>query len=121
MNSPNGSPGRTASGGQFAIGYWLTEPNPWLAGEGIRTCGVELRSFVVSRPSTDFRNDTSASISRSFFDLNTGRGSAVVVAEPGLATGTLGVSAARKDLWGAEANVWKNVTQAAPKLLSLNN
>src|SRR4051794_15506303 len=30
-------PGRTSPGGRFGVGYWLTEPNPWVWGEGIRT------------------------------------------------------------------------------------
>jgi hypothetical protein len=100
----HGDPG---SGARFAVGYWQVEDNPWVPG-GIRDYGAEAVVFFVGQRSADFRDASSPTIIRPFFDVNNHVESGFVVAAPGVATG--GVTAhAQSQLWGAEANVWKNL------------
>jgi hypothetical protein len=103
---------RFVSGGRLTLGYWLVEPNPWVTG-GIRTCGVEGNVFAVGAQSADFR-DAGSTILRPFESANSGLADNVVVAFPGLATGSLEVSAKRRDFYGAEVNIWKNVDYDYP-------
>src|SRR5262249_48758724 len=56
---------------------------------------------------------TSPTLLRSFFDLNDQTENSVVVAAPGVATGSISTTA-KADLWGAEANVWKNICYDTP-------
>jgi hypothetical protein len=104
---------RFVSGGRLSLGYWFVEPNPWVYG-GIRTCGVEGNVFVVGGQAADFRDAGSATILRPFGDANNGRSNNVVVAFPGLATGSFDVTARRSDFWGAEVNFVKNVDYDYP-------
>jgi hypothetical protein len=90
------------------IGYWLTEDNPWLPDCSIRDVGGEVRFSFVGRRSAHFENKTAPTIVRPFFDVNDRMQSAVIVAAPGLATGVIAATA-KVDVWGAEANFWKNV------------
>jgi hypothetical protein len=95
------------SGARLALGYWAIRDNPWVPG-GIRDLGAEAVFFFVGQRSLTFTDDTSPRIVRPFFDLNNRRESGFVVAAPGLATGGL-TAHAQANVWGAEANVWKNV------------
>lgn len=103
-----------ATGARLSVGYWLTEPSPWIAAEGVRTWGAEAAFFVVGQRSADVRDSTTPTILRPFFDVNTGRGTAFIVALPGLVSGTFEVAATRKEFWGAELNGWRNVTVDSP-------
>jgi hypothetical protein len=96
------------SGGRFALGYWLTDPNPYVPGGEVPRLGAEARFFFVPQRSVDFRDDLYTTLVRPFFDLNNRQESSVVVAAPGLATGSLNATASRS-MWGAEANAWGNV------------
>jgi hypothetical protein len=99
-----------ASGGRFALGYWLIEDNPWVP-QGIKDVGVEGRFFFVGRRSADLVVDdlnNSPTLFRPFFDLNNHVESGFLVAAPGIASGSV-TGHAQADMWGAEANVWKNV------------
>ncbi len=95
------------SGGRFRIGYWQTQENPWVPG-GIRDVGVEAVVFFVGQRSVDFADKSSSTIFRPFFDVNHQAPSGFVVSFPGLASGAVRAHS-QADLWGAEANVWKNV------------
>ena len=95
------------SGGRFTFGYWQTEDNPWVPG-GIRDRGGEARFFFVGSRSGDISTTVPATLFRPFFDLNDRTILGFLVASPGIATG--GINAhAQIDMWGAEANFWKNV------------
>jgi hypothetical protein len=95
------------SGGRLALGCWAIQDNPWIAG-GIRDLGAETVFFFVGQRSDNFVDNISPNIVRPFFDVNNRLESGFVVAAPGLATG--GVAAhSQANVWGAEANVWKNV------------
>jgi hypothetical protein len=100
-------------GARFAVGYWLTEPNPWVPGGQIRDLGAEVRSFFVGQRSVTASRVGTPTLVRPFFDLNDNQVSAVIVAAPGLATGAL-MGTAKASLWGTEANVWKNLCYDAP-------
>jgi hypothetical protein len=94
------------SGARVALGYWLTQANPFMPGGFTPCLGVETRFFAVAQRSFGFNDAASSVITRPFFDLNDEQPSAVIVAAPGLASGA--ISATVQDrLWGAEANVWK--------------
>jgi hypothetical protein len=95
-------------GVQVSLGYWFLEPSYFMPNAGIRTFGVETKFFVLGERSRTAQNDTSPTIIRPFFDLNSRQESGFVVAAPGLATGSI---AARSEMsmWGAEFNFWKNV------------
>jgi hypothetical protein len=101
------------SGGRFAVGYWLVDDNPWVRG-GIRALGVEARFFFVGQRSVDFRNDTSPTLLRPFFDLNDRRESGFVVAQPGVAIGSIVANSRLDNLWGGEANAWANLYHNDP-------
>ncbi len=94
-------------GGRFRIGYWQAEENPWIP-SGIRDLGVETVILFVSQTSTDFFDGRSPDLVRPFFDLNNRQESAFFVASPGVATGNI-TSHGQTNVWGAEANVWKNL------------
>jgi hypothetical protein len=99
--------GVAIAGSRLALGYWQVEPNPWIP-QGIRDLGVETVFFFVGQKSIDFRDTTTPNLIRPFFDLNNRVESGFLVASPGIATG--GVAAhGQIDVWGGEANVWKNV------------
>jgi hypothetical protein len=101
-----------ASGGRLALGYWHTQKNDWVPG-GIRDLGAEAIFFVVGERSARFVDDSSPHIIRPFFDVNNRQASAFVVASPGLATGAVDARA-EASIWGAEANVWKNIYYDCP-------
>ncbi len=94
------------SGGRLTIGYWFSEPNPFNGLMPIRTFGVESRFFSLGQRSITAVNGTSPFILRPFFDINNRADSALVVAAPGLASGSV-VANAKMNMWGGEANVWK--------------
>jgi hypothetical protein len=104
---------RYVSGARLGLGYWHVEPNAWVGG-GIRTFGVEATAFVAGNQSADFLDASSPTILRPFSDLNNARPSALVVALPGVASGSFDVTAARKDLYGAEINLLKNIDYNYP-------
>jgi Putative beta barrel porin-7 (BBP7) len=101
------------SGGRFAFGYWQYESNPWISQGTIRTFGVEARFLFVGNPAAEFNADVPPNLFRPFFDLNNRTDSSFLVASPGIATG--GINArGQLGIWGAEANVWKNVYYDKP-------
>jgi hypothetical protein len=101
------------SGGRLAIGYWEADANPWVPGGLIRDLGVEARAFFVGERSFRTLVAGTPTILRPFFDLNDALGSDVIVAAPGIATGSI-LAVAKADMWGAEANAWKNVCYDSP-------
>jgi hypothetical protein len=96
------------SGGRFTLAYGRTESNPWVGPGGIRALGVEARFFFVCESGADVTADGPPDLSRPFFDLNNRAASSFLVASPGIATGSVDAHG-RLSIWGAEANVWKNV------------
>lgn len=102
------------NGARFSLGYWLTECLPSAPDNSIRTLGAEVTFFFVGQRSVTFENNFSPTLVRPFFDLNNRRDSAVPIAVPGLSTGTLSATAER-DLWGIEANVWRNLCYDFPE------
>jgi hypothetical protein len=99
--------GGLTSGGRLTLGYWVMQDNPFVPG-GVRDLGVETAFLFMGQRSVRFTDDATPNILRPFFDLNNRQESVFVVAAPGLATG--GITArAQADIWGAEANLWKNV------------
>jgi Putative beta barrel porin-7 (BBP7) len=101
------------AGAQVALGYWWTEDNPWVPGGKLATGGVETRFMSVAQRSVGFVDDQSSTLTRPFFDLATGLASGVVVATPGLATGSL-FGTASESWWGLEANVWQTLHRDWP-------
>ncbi|HYV34779.1 MAG TPA: BBP7 family outer membrane beta-barrel protein [Gemmataceae bacterium] len=95
------------SGARFALGYWETINSPWIPG-GIRDFGGEAVFFFIGQKGLTLRNDQSTNLVRPFFDLNNRQESGWVVAAPGIASGVINARA-QASLWGAEANVWKNI------------
>jgi hypothetical protein len=107
------------NGGRFSLGYWLTECLPSAPDYSVRTMGGEVRFFFVGQRSVTFENDFSPVLVRPFFDLNNREERGLPIAAPGLATGTLAATAER-DLWGVEANFWRNLCYDYPEtVLSL--
>jgi Putative beta barrel porin-7 (BBP7) len=100
------------SGGRFTVGYWQVDDNPWIR-DGVRDFGAEAVFLFIGRASATFQNDDSPTIIRPFFDLNDRIDSGFLIAAPGVATGEIKVHA-QASLWGAEANVWKNVYNNYP-------
>jgi hypothetical protein len=101
------------SGGYFGLSYLLPGDSPPLAGHGICALGAETRFFFIGDRSVSFQDSQSPTIFRPFFDLNDRMESAVIVASPGLATGRIAATS-KVDLWGAEANVWRNFLHDGP-------
>jgi hypothetical protein len=99
--------GGLTSGGRFTLGYWFVQDNPFVPA-GIRDMGVEASCFFVGQRSVSFENDTSPVVLRPFFDLNNRQENAFIVAFPGLSTGSVAATA-QANIWGVEANLWKNV------------
>jgi hypothetical protein len=98
---------RPSAGGRFSVGYWQIQDNPWVPG-GIRDLGAEAVFFFVAQRSAGFSVSNAPNLGRPFYDLNNQAESGFLVAGPGLATG--GVTAhADAEIWGVEANLWKNV------------
>jgi hypothetical protein len=95
------------SGARLTLGYWQVDENPWIPG-GIRDFGIETTLFFISQVSANFKNDESPELVRPFFDINNRQESGFIVAEPGLATGSINAHA-QANLWGGEVNVWKNI------------
>jgi Putative beta barrel porin-7 (BBP7) len=95
------------SGGRFTLGYWMIEDNAWVR-QGIPISGVEARFFFVGSRSGEIDIDAPATLFRPFFDLNNRAYSGFLIAAPGVATGSVS-GHAQGDIWGAEANFWKNV------------
>jgi hypothetical protein len=106
---------RPLSGGRFTAGYWLNEDfDPVLRMTPLfRANGVELTAFVLGERSIDFREDFAPTLVRPFFDLNNRRGSGLLVAAPGVASGSV-FGSADIDLWGLEANGWSTVYANPP-------
>jgi hypothetical protein len=101
------------SGGRFALGYWLTESDPWVPGRTLRDAGAEAVFFFLGERSVGTRIDSSAALFRPFFDLNNGANTGILLAAPGVATGAIATNATLS-LWGSEANFWKTVYTDAP-------
>jgi hypothetical protein len=95
------------AGARLSLGYWQIEENPWIP-SGIRDVGAEINYFFIGNRSLQVVDQLSPTIIRPFVDVNNRQASGFIVASPGLATG--GVFAnAQGELWGGEANLWKNV------------
>jgi hypothetical protein len=94
-------------GGRFRVGYWQVEESPWVPG-GVRDLGVETVIMFVPQTSADFFDGRSPNLVRPFFDINNRQETAFFVASPGIATGNINAHG-QANVWGAEANVWKNL------------
>jgi hypothetical protein len=101
------------SGGRFTLGYWVTDDDPWARKAGIHLFGAETRFFFLGQRSFSFSDGMSPTLVRPFFDVNDRVDSAVIVAAPGLATGTI-ADTVKADMWGSEANVWANLYYNCP-------
>jgi len=101
------------SGGRFTLGYWRYESNPWLPQKTLRTFGGEARFMFIGNRAAELNADAPSNLFRPFFDLNNRTDSAFLVASPGIATGSINARA-QLGLWGAEANLWKNVYFNSP-------
>jgi Putative beta barrel porin-7 (BBP7) len=101
------------SGGRLTLGFWQYDNNPWLRDGVVRTLGLETRFFFVGIPGVDVNTDGPPTLTRPFFDLNNRADSSFLVASPGVATGSIS-GHAQLGIWGAEANVWKNVYCETP-------
>lgn len=106
---------RPLSGARFTLGYWirdnddaLLDPsfNPWLY-------GAEVNGFFLGERSFNALSGALPFLVRPFFNLNDQTVSAAVVAFPGLASGQL-FATGQVNLWGMEANVWKNIWKNPP-------
>jgi Putative beta barrel porin-7 (BBP7) len=95
------------SGGRIALGYWQTTENFWIP-EGIRDWGAETVFFFVGQRGASVTVDRSPVLLRPFFDINNRQESAFIVAVPGISTGSI-TGHAQANLWGGEANAWKNL------------
>ncbi len=89
------------SGGRFTLGYWLDD---------CQIYGLEGSYFFLGQRSIGFNanSNTIPVLARPFFNVNAGMEDREVVAAPGLATGSVGVSSSSR-LWGWEANLRRNV------------
>jgi hypothetical protein len=101
------------SGGRFTLSYWLTNDDPWAKRANVPLLRAETSFFFLGQRSAAFNDELSTTLVRPFFDFNNRTESAVIVAFPGLATGSLAASV-KTDLWGAEANVWTNIYYNRP-------
>src|SRR5206468_3738260 len=81
--------------------------NPWVPG-GVRSAGIETTFLFIAQTSVDVADNRTPILVRPFFDLNNRQESAFLVGFPGLATGSINAHA-QANLWGAEANVRKNI------------
>jgi hypothetical protein len=100
------------AGGRFSLGYWDVEDNPWLPG-GIRDLGAEGVFFFVGQHSRSISIAEQPNLELPFSDLNHSQESGFVVAQPGVSTGSI-AARAQANVWGAEANVWKNLYYDCP-------
>jgi hypothetical protein len=84
-------------GGRFTLGYRF---------EAMPSLGVEASYFFLSDRQSDerFSSDGNPVLAQPFFNINTGRPDANLVAFPATAVGSI-VVGARTGLWGAEANL----------------
>ena len=105
---------RPLSGARFTVGYWLEVDKDQVLKYSpvFRATGVEAIGFFLAERSINFQLD-SQTLSRPFFGLNDAPLPAFPVAAPGAATGTI-FGTANIDLWGMEANGWKNVFNNSP-------
>jgi hypothetical protein len=87
------------SGMRFTLDYGFDD---------LSSSAVEGRFFFVGKRSVDFRDDTSPVVARPFFDVNNRMNSAVVVAFPGLAAGSIAAETSSQ-MWGGEVNFLKNL------------
>jgi hypothetical protein len=80
------------SGGRVTLDAWLT------CNQGL---GIEANYFILGDRKTNFADSSDPIIARPFFDVQTQRQAAQLVAFPGVATGSITVSA-KSELQGAE-------------------
>jgi hypothetical protein len=103
------------SGGRFMLGYWFPGPQP---------LGVEGNLLFLGKHNfNNFKRDEASNLIRPFFDLNNRQESGLFVANPLTNFGTpLGISGSTGNiaitgsgqLWGTQANVWKNIYTEEP-------
>ncbi len=74
-------------GARVSLGYWWMEDNPWTPGRKLPMAGYEARFLVVGQRTATQTENTSPTLVRPFYDINDAANSAVIIAEPGLATG----------------------------------
>jgi hypothetical protein len=104
---------RPNSGVRVSVEYWQQDPQPEFDWDKPRTIGVEANFLVLGERGIAMRNDTTSTLIRPFFSVNSQSETGIVVAAPGIATG--GVTAtANYGLWGGELNVLKNIYYEYP-------
>jgi hypothetical protein len=109
----NVSAGGLYPGGRFSFGYWQVEDNPWIK-SGIRDLGVETIFFFLPQASVSLATgDRTPTLAVPFFDINDRVESAFIVASPGISTGNVSAFS-QANLWGMEANAWKNLYCSYP-------
>lgn len=107
---------RELSGAAFGLSAWEAELNPWVPGGIIPVMGFEAKLFFTQQRSLSTVAERTPALFRPFFDLNDNIQSAVLVAAPGVAAGSLQATA-KGSLWGAEANLRRNVYFETPGTL----
>jgi hypothetical protein len=98
----------TIPGGRFGLGYWWMTDNPWMPGGKLPTYGAEARYLFLGQRTSSSLDEVSPTLVRPFFDLNNAKVSQVIVAAPGLATGSLSGRVSER-MWGTEGNLWCNL------------
>jgi hypothetical protein len=109
-NDPTKGP---TSGGRLTLAYWQYDDNTWAAHGSVRTLGFEARFFFVGRNSAEIAVDSPAYLYRPFYDLNDHVDSGFLVSAPGVANGSI-TARGQSSIWGAEANIWKNMYYDKP-------
>jgi hypothetical protein len=95
-------------GARVAVGYWWMEENAWTPGRLLPMAGFETRFMIVGERSFALNDAHAPTLVRPFFDINDATLNALIIAAPGIATGSLSTRAAQ-NLWGVEANYWRNL------------
>jgi len=104
---------RQLQGATFGLSAWQAEVNPWVPGEVLPLMGIEAKFFFTQQRSLSTAVEGAPGLFRPFFDLNDNTVSAVLVAAPGVAAGSLQATA-KGSLWGGEANVLRNIYFETP-------
>jgi hypothetical protein len=95
-------------GARVTLGYWWMEENAWTPGRLLPMAGFETRFMILGQRSFALNDAHAPALVRPFFDINDATLNALIIAAPGIATGSLTTQAAQ-NLWGIEANYWRNL------------
>jgi hypothetical protein len=117
MATPSMEKNRLRTGIRATVGYWFpecdTDPVLEALGVDLKSSSVEFSGFVLGKRTQTVEDNRSPVLLRPFFDLNDRFPNAVVVAAPGLGTGTIAL-ASKNDVWGLEADYRRNICSNPP-------